>query len=780
MKPTEHLKILAAAVMLGEFTVAELCAYSGANPNTAQSVLRREKERGRVKAAPQSAEGPGRPPNRWEVVDPDGIREEASELEDAIGHLRREPPPTDPDSDRLAAVISAEDLLLRSWDPEEGADRDLLTRSAAMTIADALSDDDLDDTITRRAQSVEVFARIAHEASRGERVGLDELQRAADALVVFATVAPDRIRGFLRGLTDSALRGGAVPPMAVVGKDDPHTLISGLPADVEWVDRTLPETDARLWTQSWCERLIDRGLIAGLVFHESNAGLLAEFSHWQVPMVVLGQEKSIDFVNQLTQQGAYFHSSVAPVESVADALTHAITRAPSRSQASAELALGESRSSRRRSEQLASIDDGKELALLMPLEAALFKILLTPEAAERGIPRADLAQRLRVDEGTLVTEVLGDTLADVVEELAPSPGEANESRCRVRHRRGIILALDIGPQHVRAARSDLRAELPPRELARAQGLMLEKFDRFRGSHPTVDDDVPAALDVAAELCQELLGENSPDEVVGLGLAIAHPMDARTGRRRPGVQPVNDWNHRSPIAELEKRLRWGRPILPINDANAGLLSEARFGAARYLRNVWHVRWMLGIGAGGLVDGRLYTGAGGIAGEIGHMPVILTKEHRESRPEKCAMCGHHCLDSVAGRKAIAKEIGYAKADLDMLLADLMLPESYDVAERAGFYVGQVLAQLTTLLNPELITIGGEFDAYRFEVVRSGIHRGLRQHAFPSAHDDVAVRPGERTGRAVLEGALVHVLREEGLPFLIRRAIGRGQRAPAETYA
>ena len=118
--------------------------------------------------------------------------------------------------------------------------------------------------------------------------------------------------------------------------------------------------------------------------------------------------------------------------------------------------------------------------------------------------------------------------------------------------------------------------------------------------------------------------------------------------------------------------------------------------------------------------------------------------------------------------------------MLLDELMLPESYDVAERAGFYMGQVLAQLTTLLNPELITIGGEFDWYRFEVIKSGLYRGLREHAFPPARDDVDIRPGERTGRAVLEGALVHVLREEGLPFLIRRAVGQGRAALTETNA
>lgn len=758
----ERLRVLAAAVALGEFTYEELRAFTGANPHTVRSVLQREDV---LEVVGVERGGRGRPPKRWAVRDRERIRAEVQQLEEAIGVLREDGAPADPEEDRLAAVLSAEDTLLRAWDPADEADREILTSTARLTIRDALPGDDRDDQISRRARGVALFARLADEAGRGRPQTPELLGEAAAALVELHQIAPERVPGFLRGLTDIAVRSGVAPPLAVLADHHPSEVLLGFSEGLDWIRQ--PVDGTALWIQRWSEPLLERGLVAGVVVPESLDRSVDDLVSWHVPKVVVGDSQDIDIVNRLSPRGAYFLSSSATVEEVASTLSRASDNVPASADLfGAERALDESRSPSRRLEGLASVSDGKELAHLMRLEAALLTILLRAEWLQDGMAAADLARELRIDVAKLAS-VVTDTLSGVVKEVGA--GSDGDTRYRLRRRSGLILSLDIAPRHVRAARSDLRAELPSLDEAEEEGVILQEFDRFRPPADRVDEDVEAALDVAAHFCRTLLGDHSPEEVIGIGLAIAHPMDDRTGERHAGMGPRNDWDGRNPIQELEERLQWGRPIVPINDANAGLLAEVRYGAARGRENVWHVRWTAGIGAGGLVHGRLCTGSVGIAGEIGHLPVIRVQKHRRSPPPKCPTCNHFCLESVAGATAIARELGHEDVDLEMLLNDLMRPEWEQVARDAAFYVGQALAQITTLMNPELITIGGELDEVRLRPLMADIRRGIRDHALPPARDEVEVRPGERTGRAVLEGALVHVLEREAVPYLLSRAVG-----------
>src|SRR5579862_2413976 len=124
----ERLRILTAAVALSEFTVAELCAYSGANESTVRSVLQRDSELlERLDSLEQS--GAGRPRGRYRVRDTASIRHELRQFEqnvEMLGAARLEQPPPETTDDRLAALIVAEDAVVRAWD----ADADGHTRRA--------------------------------------------------------------------------------------------------------------------------------------------------------------------------------------------------------------------------------------------------------------------------------------------------------------------------------------------------------------------------------------------------------------------------------------------------------------------------------------------------------------------------------------------------------------------------------------------------------------------------------------------------------------------------
>ncbi|MFZ5815722.1 MAG: ROK family protein [Bacillota bacterium] len=164
-------------------------------------------------------------------------------------------------------------------------------------------------------------------------------------------------------------------------------------------------------------------------------------------------------------------------------------------------------------------------------------------------------------------------------------------------------------------------------------------------------------------------------------------------------------------------RLGLPVKLENDANCAALGEQWCGAARGCRHVILFTLGTGVGGGLILDGRIYGGAIGWAGELGHMPIIP-----DGAPCTCGGAG--CLETVASATAmglaarreieagrspamarIAREQG-GKPDARVVI--LAAQEGDEVARgilrQVGIYLGQASASLVSALNPELIVIGG----------------------------------------------------------------------------
>jgi predicted NBD/HSP70 family sugar kinase len=300
------------------------------------------------------------------------------------------------------------------------------------------------------------------------------------------------------------------------------------------------------------------------------------------------------------------------------------------------------------------------------------------------------------------------------------------------------LGLDIAHDHVRTVLTDV------------VGTIL--WDRTRPM--AVDDDPERALDTAVQLIDAALGEVGVprEKILGLGAGFACPVDK--DRRRlhaEGIMP--GWVGVQPVDELAGRT--GLPVQIINDANAGVLAERRFGAARGCDNVVYLRLSSGIGAGAICDGRMLLGHDGVAGELGHVVV-------EPHGALCRCGNRGCLETIASPPAIAdlltRSWGRPVATTD--LPDLLRIADRGTAravEDAGEAVGRVLAIAVMMLNPEMIVVGGELAAAReilFEPMRRTINRNTMVcHAqslriVPSALGDSA---GVRGAAAlVLEGA------------------------------
>ncbi len=160
-----------------------------------------------------------------------------------------------------------------------------------------------------------------------------------------------------------------------------------------------------------------------------------------------------------------------------------------------------------------------------------------------------------------------------------------------------------------------------------------------------------------------------------------------------------------------REKFGVPVLVDNDANLGALAEQWWGASRGVDNSVFIKVATGIGSGHIIGGRIYRGATGTAGEIGHMAIDPNG--------KLCICGvRGCLATFVGTKALverAKEL--LKTRKKSLLAgkpititaieDATLagdPVALQVIGEAADSLGIAVASMINLMNPSVVTVGG----------------------------------------------------------------------------
>ncbi|HBA86501.1 MAG TPA: ROK family protein [Geobacter sp.] len=174
-----------------------------------------------------------------------------------------------------------------------------------------------------------------------------------------------------------------------------------------------------------------------------------------------------------------------------------------------------------------------------------------------------------------------------------------------------------------------------------------------------------------------------------------------------------------------------PVLALNDANACAIGEQRFGAGRGFRSSLTLTIGTGIGAGLILDGRLWTGADGVAGEFGHITV-----EPDGRPCGCGNRG--CVEQYASASALSPQRGGAAAVA--LRARAGDRDAAALFEKAGSYLGIAAAGVLNLLNLEAIILGGGV-AESFDLLAAPMRREILARSFAI--------PGARA--KILKGAL-----------------------------
>nr|WP_062341078.1 ROK family transcriptional regulator [Herbidospora sakaeratensis] len=216
---------------------------------------------------------------------------------------------------------------------------------------------------------------------------------------------------------------------------------------------------------------------------------------------------------------------------------------------------------------------------------------------------------------------------------------------------------------------------------------------------TVDNRLSEPLDVIGDLRRLALSalaqaEGTGLRVVGAGLAVPGPVDVESGEIHNA--PNLGWRNVPVGAALDL----GVPIRVENEANLAALGELWFGVGR--ADFLYVSGEIGIGAGLVVNGALFRGARGFAGELGH--VVVTPEGPQCR---CGARG--CLEQYAGQDAFFDAVGdrspYAHG-IDAIVDRLEHGDAATLAacDKAGWALGVALSSAINLVDPHTIVLGG----------------------------------------------------------------------------
>jgi glucokinase len=291
----------------------------------------------------------------------------------------------------------------------------------------------------------------------------------------------------------------------------------------------------------------------------------------------------------------------------------------------------------------------------------------------------------------------------------------------------LVFAVDLGGTHLRVALVD------------EQGTILQHWKQ-----KTPKEDSPdGILDALATAAEKWDSDKLPVVAASIMVPGAVDSDNAVVVQAPNLPSLTNFPLK---AELQQRLGW--PVFLENDANAAALGEMWLGAARGCSDVMSVTLGTGVGGGVILNGTLWRGSHGSAGEIGH----TTVDPFSGLKCKCGNTG--CLELFASATAIvrmARELG-----LNALTAEQVYEAgrggdelALSVFNRFGTYLGIGLANLINLIDPQVIVItGGAVNGW--DLFAAEMYRQVNERAFRATAQQVRIARSECGDNAGLLGA------------------------------
>ncbi len=304
---------------------------------------------------------------------------------------------------------------------------------------------------------------------------------------------------------------------------------------------------------------------------------------------------------------------------------------------------------------------------------------------------------------------------------------------------GHVISFEVGSSSVRVAICDFDCNI----------LHTDRDDIDLSKHPA--DTLTHMYNMVSRLMNHTgIGKET---IMGIGIGIPSPVEFSSGR--PISPPIMPGWDRYPIRDFWSQ-HFDCPCYVDNDVNIMALGEYAKGLNFEVENLIYVKIGTGIGAGIILDSKLFRGANGSAGDIGHFDV---------GEDVLCWCGNKgCLEAICGGKAIAaraKELaltgrsnyllGVLEEKGELTLRDIGIgikqldPLSVELIRESGAMIGRVIASIVNFANPSLISIGGRVAEFG-DVLLASIRQGIYQRSLPLATRNLQINKdalGKMTG-------------------------------------
>ena len=255
-----------------------------------------------------------------------------------------------------------------------------------------------------------------------------------------------------------------------------------------------------------------------------------------------------------------------------------------------------------------------------------------------------------------------------------------------------------------------------------------------------------------------------DKLIAVGVSMPGLIDARRGLNltyknlNQTEEPLTKW-----FSE-----QMGKPVYLINDTKATVLGESRFGGAQGKKQVLAINIDWGVGLGIIVNGEVFQGASGFAGELGHIQV-------DPEGELC-YCGKiGCLDTITSALALVRRVQrdilagqvsklaafrdrIEQLDIDELISAAHQGDSYaiDILHEAGFQLGKGLAVAINLFNPEIIIIDGMLTKAA-DFILNTIEQAISKYCLSDFRNDLTIELTQLNGTAKWLGTHAYVMED-----------------------
>jgi N-acetylglucosamine repressor len=255
------------------------------------------------------------------------------------------------------------------------------------------------------------------------------------------------------------------------------------------------------------------------------------------------------------------------------------------------------------------------------------------------------------------------------------------------------------------------------------GAIVERAELVFGHAPSPSEAIEGIVELANRL--------RADRTLGVGVSISGFVDPVTGADL--YSPILGWEKvplRDPLAD-----KLSLPVWIENDVNALALAERWYGAGRQFSHFVCITVGEGIGAGVVIDGEIYRGAFGGAGELGHITI-------DPDGPVCRCQERGCLEVYASDRFLLEEaarLGYATIAEMATAARHGSTGAREAFSRMGRFLGFGTKNLVNLLNPEAIVLGGERMG-ESDLFLAALEEEVRRHSFPAEAERLCILPAE----------------------------------------